>query len=84
MRKKVYLTPAEYVCHVFGGVNRVAELLKIDYSTVSRWKLRRDLHGTPGNVPDHYHLAILSLAKLEKISAKLTTKELIYGATIQF
>lgn len=60
-------TPAEVV-HEKLGVRPTAKYLRINPSSVSRWKTRN------GTVPEKYHKRIMNLARMKKI--RITKKEL--------
>ncbi|MEY5098201.1 MAG: hypothetical protein RJA36_920 [Pseudomonadota bacterium] len=72
------MKPAELVIHRFGGVRPLARLLKVNPSTVQRWKMPAARGGLDGRVPSARMAELLRLAVEQKII--LTASELIEGA----
>ena len=61
------LEPAATVLARFGGSGPLAQLLRLDRSTVHRWALPRDRSGSGGLIPARHHQRLLVLAAAEGI-----------------
>ena len=64
------IPPGVLVVQVFGGVRKLARLLEIDPSTVSRWQ-------TTGRVPSGMQREVLQLAWDEGLD--LTAHDIVWG-----
>lgn len=64
------IPPGVLVVQVFGGVRKLARLLEIDPSTVSRWQ-------TTGRVPSGMQRDVLQLAWQEGLD--LTAHDIVWG-----
>lgn len=69
------ITPVEIVCSRFGSGARVATLLNINRSSVSRWATK-----SKGMIPNKYYAELLRLAQIHGI--RLTPSELVQGKKI--
>lgn len=70
-------TPADTVIAVFGGMQRIADILGINRSSVWRWQTKRALPQLDGRVPAQYHVELLAAAKERGIH--LTCTDLVLG-----
>jgi hypothetical protein len=66
--KKKPMSPAKYVISQFGGVNKTANAIGRDPSSVCRWK---------HNIPPKLYRRILNMAKRKNLD--ITEKDLIFG-----
>lgn len=65
--------PAFTVIEKLGGKSNVAEALKLDKSTLSRWCQPRPL-GTGGLIPQRYWPALIAMARSKNVD--ITVQEL--------
>jgi hypothetical protein len=77
----MYLSPAKYVIHVFGGVRPTARAIGRDPSTVCKWPLPRAQKGCDGKIPGGVFRTILKEAKKRKLD--ITANDLIFGRNIK-
>jgi hypothetical protein len=56
-------SPAEKTIEAFGGVRALARELGRNPSSISRWRMPRDVGGTGGGVPSGLQGRVLALAK---------------------
>jgi hypothetical protein len=78
---QIHLTPAAYVCRVFGGQSLVAGLLGINRSRVCRWQQQGTTErGQSGRIPHQYQAKLLRLAK--DAGHDLTPTDLILGREV--
>lgn len=69
----MYLDPVEYVIAQFKGVRRLARVLDIDPSAISKWRKR-------GVIPSRHRRLILAYAARHKIN--ITSHNLDYGGVV--
>lgn len=81
MREKVFLTPAEYIVHVFGGVRAAARALGRSPCQISKWKSPEDAKGCGGRIPSKAQKSALDAAKTKGLD--LTAEDLIVGREIE-
>jgi len=77
----MFLSPALYVIHVFGGVRKTARAIGRGPSSVSKWKLPREKDGCEGNIPSAAQRKILKVA--EEQSLDITPHDLLYGRNVK-
>ncbi len=75
------LSPAEYVIHVFGSGQAVANVVGKTRQAVYLWKRPRKLGGCDGKVPTRSIEKILKAAKLRGLD--LTAEDLIRGRNVR-
>lgn len=68
------MSPAEVVIDVFGGIRSAARVLKIEPSTVWRWRWETRCSGA---VPSEHFRPLLDAAT--KLGKRLTLEELVWG-----
>jgi hypothetical protein len=78
---KMYLSPAEYVVRIFGGVRRTAAEIGRSPAAVSKWSKPIENHGCGGKVPRLAQETIMHIAKLRKLD--ITPSDLMYGRSIK-
>jgi hypothetical protein len=61
------MEPADSIIAKFGGPNRVAGIVKVHRTRVSKWKSPRESGGTGGLVPQRYHRTLLDYAAEQSI-----------------
>jgi len=76
---KQHLNPAQVAMQEFGGCRKLADLLGLSPSTVSRWARSRAKKRMEGAIPAWVQPKILELAK--DYGVNLTAEDLIYGRT---
>jgi hypothetical protein len=69
---------AEIIIKRFGGFKALAELLKMDRSSVQRWTYPRGRNGTGGIIPQKHHVELLKLAK--KHGVRLAAEDFLPAA----
>lgn len=74
------MTPAEYVIHVFGGVNSAARAVGYSGAAVCKWQKSREWRGSKGVVPQRSQEKVLRAA--QRMRLDLTRNDLIYGRDI--
>lgn len=77
MVKTGYMSPAELVIELFGGVRPLARVLGKNPSSVSRWVKHSKRYKKFGAVPTSMQAELLDLAK--KRGLMLTAEELMRG-----
>ena len=74
----VFVTPADRVIALFGGVRKTARLIGRNPSSISRWRMPREAGGTGGRVPGSVQALLLEKAQAAGLS--LTAADLIIAA----
>lgn len=64
------LEPAYLIIERLGGKSAVAETLKLDKSTLTRWCQPRP-YGTGGMIPQRYWSALVRMARLQSVDITL-------------
>lgn len=73
IEKDKMLSPTELVKARFGGTNKLAKLLNIPSSSVSRWAIT-------GKVPQKHRITLLNYART--LNIPLTSHELDFGGML--
>lgn len=77
----IFLSPADYVIHIFGGVRATARAIGRSATSVSNWRRTKASHGCNGDVPSAAQRLILSVAKKKNLD--ITPDDLIFGRRIE-
>lgn len=76
----MFLNPAQYVVHVFGGVRATARAIDRYAGTVSKWNSPKTKQGAAGKIPSGEYLHILNVARGSKLD--ITPDDLINGREV--
>lgn len=76
----MFLKPAEYIIHVFGGITAAANAIGLDKSSVHKWKRPKENKGCDGLIPTHAQQKIIAIAKEKGLD--ITPNDLILGREV--
>lgn len=79
-RRQVWYSPGEYAVHVFGGVKKLARILGMEPTNISRWQRSRHEGGPRGLIPNKKQKVVLDIAKERGLD--LTAEDIIYGRQV--
>ena len=76
----MYLTPAEYVYFVFGGISETARIVGRHPSAVGRWNKPRENRGSNGYIPTTMQRKIIKIAFERGLD--ITPRDLLFGREV--
>lgn len=75
-----WLSPADWVIHVFKGVRKAARAIGRSPASVSKWAKSKDKRGSGGLIPANSQRRVLEQAR--KYGLDITEKDVIWGRTL--
>lgn len=76
-----WLSPADWVIHVFKGVRKTARAIGRSPASVSKWAKSKDRRGSGGLIPANSQRRILEQAR--KYGLDITEHDLIWGRNLE-
>jgi transposase len=62
-----FVDPAARIIKLLGGIDAVAEICQVSYTSPYRWQRSREQDGTDGFIPRKYHARLIKHAKSKNI-----------------
>lgn len=78
---RIKLSPIDYVIHCFHGVRPLGRKLKVDPSTITRLRQKKDRAGNVGLIPGALQKRILDLAHEEGLA--ITPDNVVHGGEVE-
>lgn len=73
----MYLSPAQYVIELFGGIRATSRAVGASPETVRKWREPKERRGCGGLIPSGWQVHILAYAGLHGLD--ITPADMIYG-----